>query len=176
MVNEGLRDGIKIRSSVYICRLLFLRSFLQPLHDRLYPKQSDALFLLKGDKMLVQQCLAGAALLLASTSALPQPVRRETNHVENNSTTINGTIYTLTEVGARNTLVSPFDSSKPASMLKRVYLGLANVARTGWKPCFLLARHPNLPRRVEPLHHQLRCRDPTLDFRENRNQPRRALE
>ncbi|KAI7161867.1 hypothetical protein KC349_g2533 [Hortaea werneckii] len=55
--------------------------------------------------MLAQQFLTGAALLLASVSALPRPVQRQTsNVVENNSTTTNGTTYTLTEVGARNTL------------------------------------------------------------------------
>jgi len=54
--------------------------------------------------MLTQQFIACAAFLLASTSALPQPVRHQISHVENNSTIINGTTYTLTEVGVRNTL------------------------------------------------------------------------
>lgn len=86
--------------------------------------------------MLAQQFIACAAFLLTSTFALPQPVRRQIS--QKNSTTINGTTYTLTEVGARNTLVRLLNPSKLASKLK-AYVGLASVARTGREPCVLLA-------------------------------------
>lgn len=55
--------------------------------------------------MLAKQLTIGAALLLVGSSALPQPERRQTTYSDSNTTTFNGTTYSLVEVGARNTLV-----------------------------------------------------------------------
>lgn len=121
--------------------------------------------------MMVGLQLLASALFFTASSALPQPVRRQTVYPDGNATTINGTTYSLREVGARNTLVCRWCSVMNMLPATNATTGLADMAGKRRRPGFILARCSDLPRRVQLLHHQLCGRDPQVDPGQDRDQP-----